>query len=390
MINFSKYDAIVVGCGLTGGVIARFLAEEKHKKVVIVERRNHIAGNMYDFRDDNGLIIQQYGPHTFHTTKKHLYDYVCKYSNWKEFYLTCGAEINGKFTPTPFNFQTIDDFYPSEKAVELKARIHQKYGDADKTTIVEMLNSDDPLIKEYADFLYDNDYSLYTAKQWGISPDEIDVSVLKRVPVLFSYKNGYFDDEFQMMPEHTFTDFFANIIRHENINVVLNENILDYLEIKNNQLFLHGEPTNKTVIYTGAADELLNCKYGVLPYRSLRFDYKTENTDSYQNAPVVAYPQAEGYTRITEYTKIPVQYGNGKTVIAVEYPQPYETGKTEPYYPILTEQSQTLYKKYCAELSKIPNLFMCGRLGDFKYYNMDQALERALDICNILSQSEWA
>lgn len=381
MIDLSGFDAIVIGCGLTGGVVARYLAEEKNKRVAIIERRSHIAGNMYDFRDENGFMVQLYGPHTFHTTKKPLYDYVCRYSDWEEYYLTCGAEINGKFTPTPFNFQTIDDFYSPEKAEELKAHIRAKYGDADKTTIVEMLNSDDPLIKEYADFLYDNDYSLYTAKQWGISPKEIDVSVLKRVPVLFSYKNGYFDDEFQVMPAKSFTEFFANIIKHDNITVFLNTDAKEFLTVKNGEVLINGQPTDKPVIYTGAADELLDCKYGVLPYRSLRFEYKTEETDSYQNAPVVAYPQAEGYTRITEYTKIPVQQTNGKTIIAVEYPQPYKAGSTEPYYPILTEQSKALYEKYCEELSAIPNLYLCGRLGDFKYYNMDQALERALEIC---------
>lgn len=384
MIDFSRYDVIVTGCGLTGGVIARFLAE-KNKHVAIIERRDHIAGNMYDFRDDNGFTVQLYGPHTFHTTKKHLYDYICGYSGWNEFYLTCMAEINGKFTPSPFNFQTIDDFYSPEKADELKAHIRAKYGDAEKTTIVEMLDSDDPIIKEYADFLFDNDYSLYTAKQWGISPSEIDVSVLKRVPVLFSYKTGYFDDEFQYMPENGFTGFFSNIIDHENIDVFLNTDALEFLSVSDGKLLLNGDPTDKTVIYTGAADELFGCKYGVLPYRSLRFEYRTENTDSYQDAPVVAYPQAEGFTRITEYTKIPVQKTNGKTVIALEYPQPYEAGKTEPYYPILTEQSKELYEKYRAELDQIPNLYLCGRLGDFKYYNMDQALERALEICNMLN-----
>lgn len=379
-------DAIVVGCGISGAVVARFLAEKKGKKVIIVDRRDHIAGNVYDFRDENSILIQQYGPHTFHTNKANVFEYMKRFSGWNEFCLTCMAQINGKFTPSPFNFRTIDDFYTPEKAEELKAHIRAKYGDTEKTTIVEMLSSDDPLIKKYADFLFDNDYSLYTAKQWGISPSEIDVSVLKRVPVLFSYKDGYFDDEFQAMPENGFTEFVSNIIRHENIEVRLNTEALDFLSVVNGKLLLNGEPTDKTVIYTGAVDELLGCKYGVLPYRSLRFEYKTENTDSYQDAAVVAYPQAEGFTRITEYTKLPEQSANGKTVVALEYPQPYESGKTEPYYPIPTEQSLTLYEQYRAELAQIPNLHLCGRLADFKYYNMDQALERALEVCDMLDK----
>ena len=373
--------ALVVGCGISGAVIARYLAEEKGKKVIIIDRRDHIAGNMYDFRDENGIIIQKYGPHAFHTKKGKLFEYMKRYSEWERYELTCMVRMNGKFTPSPFNYQTIDDFYPPEKAEELKTHIRAKYGGAEKTTIVEMLESDDPLIKEYADFLFDNDYSLYTAKQWGISPSEIDVSVLKRVPVLFSYKNGYFDDEFQAMPKNGFTELILNMISHENIDIRLNTDALDILSVSDGRLLLNGEPTDKTVVYTGAADELLGCKYGVLPYRSLRFEYKTESTDSYQDAPVVAYPQEDGFTRITEFAKLPPQNTDGKTVIALEYPQPYEAGSSEPYYPILTEQSMALYEKYRAELAQIPNLYLCGRLADFKYYNMDQALERALEVC---------
>ena len=149
-------------------------------------------------------------------------------------------------------------------------------------------------------------------------------------------------------------------------------------------MLINGKETDKTVIYTGAADELLNSKYGVLPYRSLKFEYKTENTDSYQAAPVVAYPEVDGYTRITEYSKLPVQKTNGKTVIALEYPLSYDKKTSEPYYPIPTEESRMLYEKYRNALDKIPNLIVCGRLGDFKYYNMDEALLRALEICDTL------
>ncbi len=376
-------EYIIVGAGITGAVIGRHLAE-RGDKVTIIDRRNHIAGNIYDYKNEDGILVQQYGPHAFHTYSQRVYDYVTKYWKWNDFHLKVMAEMNGKSTPSPFNFQTIDDYYSPEKAEEIKSHIRQKYGDAPKATIVELLESDDPLIKEYADFLFDNDYSLYTAKQWGISPSEIDVSVLKRVPVLFSYKNGYFDDTYQAMPEGGFTEFIRALLDHENITVKLNTEAKDLISIKDGKLLLNGEETDKTVFYTGAVDELLDCKYGVLPYRSLRFEYKTENTDSYQAAAVVAYPQAEGYTRITEYAKLPEQQTNGRTIIGVEYPQNYEAGKTEPYYPIPTEQSAELYAKYRAELEKIPNLRLCGRLGDFKYYNMDQALERALEICDSL------
>ena len=376
-------EYIVVGAGITGAVIARHLAEGG-KRVTVIDRREHIGGNLYEQRDKSGILVQKYGPHIFHTNSRRVYDYIKKYGEWDDYFLECMVYMNGKYTPSPFNFKTIDDYFPKEKADALKARIREKYGELEKTTIVEMLGSDDELIKEYADFLFENDYSLYTAKQWGISPKEIDISVLKRVPVLFSYKTGYFDDTYQCMPKNGFTDIIKNILSHENISVELGKDALSFISISEGKLLIDGRETDKTVIYTGAADELMRCEYGVLPYRSLRFEYRSENTDSYQEAPVVAYPQADGYTRITEYSKLPVQKTNGKTVIALEYPLPYEAGKTEPYYPIPTEKSKQLYEKYRSYLETIPNLILCGRLGDYKYYNMDQAIERALMLCDTL------
>lgn len=378
-MDFENYDVIVVGCGLSGSVAARELAE-RGKKVIILEKRDHIGGNMYDEVDENGILVQKYGPHTFHTNKKELYDYMCKYEEWEPFYLKCMAQIDGKFTPTPFNFQTIDDFYEKDKAEKLKKRIREYYGDVESKTIVELLECEDELIKEYANFLFEKDYSLYTAKQWGIKPSEIDVSVLKRVPVNFSYKDRYFEDTYQIMPKHSFTQFFINLLNHENITLKLNEDALKYIEVDtdNKLVKVNGEKWNKQIVYTGPLDQLLKYKYGVLPYRSLRFDYQMKDVKSYQPAPVVAYPQEEGYTRITEYTKIPVQEKK-VTKIAVEYPLMVEEGKeNEPYYPILTKENKCIAEKYYSTVNEISNISICGRLAQFKYLNMDQTLEIAI------------
>lgn len=377
------YNYIVVGAGLTGAVIARHIAEKGHR-VLVVEKRDHIAGNIYDSKNEDGILVQKYGPHIFHTNSDRVYEYIKKYGEWEDFNLECMVYMNDKYTPSPFNFKTIDDYFYEHEAEKIKNNIKQEYGDASKATIVEMLNSTNPVIKKYADFLFENDYSLYTAKQWGISPDEIDISVLKRVPVLFSYKTGYFDDKYQCMPRNGFSDFINVILNHENITLKLNTDASDFISIRDDKLLINNAETDKIVFYTGAVDELLNCKYGALPYRSLRFEYETLNKDEFQDAPVVAYPQEKGFTRITEYKKLPVQDIPGKTIIAREYPQVYESGKTEPYYPIPTEQSMDLYELYKNDISKIHNLHLCGRLGDFKYYNMDQALERALKICDKL------
>lgn len=377
-------EALVVGCGLCGSVIARSLAERGFA-VEIWDLRDHIGGNMFDYVDEHGILVHKYGPHTFHTSKKQLYDYVCRFESWIPYKLTCGAVWDGKYTPTPFNFTTIDTFYPKDKGNALKARLMEEYAGRSTATVVEVLENENEDIREYARFLFQNDYAPYTAKQWGVSPDEIDPSVLKRVPLRFSYDEGYFDDEYQIMPEHSYSEFFSKLLSHPNISVKLNTDALDHIRISGNSVLLDGVEIDIPVIYTGPIDELFSCVYGALPYRSLRFEWRhDENVDSFQPAPVVAYPQEPGYTRITEYKKLPVQTCNG-TSYAIEYSLPYEEGKQqEPYYPVLTGASIERYNKYKTLADGIPSLHCCGRLGDFKYYNMDQALARALEICEKL------
>ncbi len=370
---------LIVGCGLTGSVIARELAE-RGNQVEVWERRGHTGGNMYDYVDEHGFLVQKYGPHAFHTKDKVLYNYIRRYEQWQDYKLTCGAIWNGKFTPTPFNFTTIDTFYPIDKAKRLKEKLQAAFSERETAAVTEVLEHPDPEIREYAEYLFENDYAPYTAKQWGVSPSEIDPSVLKRVPLRFSYGEGYFDDAYQVMPEHSFTRFFENLLDHPNIQVKLGTEALDHLQIQEDKLFVNGQSVQSPVVYTGALDELFGCVYGQLPYRSLRFEWKYEEIDSLQQSPVVAYPQEAGYTRITEYKKLPVQNRRG-TSYAVEYPLPYlkESG-AEPYYPVLTAESQKQFEQYRVLAERIPNLICCGRLADFKYYNMDQALERALTV----------
>lgn len=374
-------DYLVVGAGLCGGVIARELAE-RGKKVALWERRDHIGGNMYDYVDEHGFLVQKYGPHTFHTNEKKLYDYMCRFEQWQDYKLTCGAVWGGKYTPTPFNFTTIDTFYPAEKAELLKEKLKKAFSGRDTATVVEVLAHPDEDIRGYAEFLFRNDYAPYTAKQWGISPTEIDPSVLKRVPLRFSYDEGYFGDDYQVMPRHSFTHFFENLLHHPNITVRLGIDALERLRIRDGKLMLDGEVCRIPVVYTGALDELFDREYGRLPYRSLRFEWRYTDKSSVQEAPVVAYPQEPGFTRITEYKKLPPQEGRGSSY-ALEYPLPYDgTDSAEPYYPVLTEESQKQYAQYRDAAEKIPNLILCGRLADFKYYNMDQALGRALETCD--------
>lgn len=374
-------EVLVVGCGLSGAVVARELAGAG-KHVTIWERRNHIGGNMFDYIDEHGVLVQKYGPHVFHTQHKHLVEYIKSFTEWNDFQLVCGAKIDGVFTPTPFNFQTIDDFYEIDVAQDLKTRIKGVFAQRETATVVEVLQCQDSLVRGYAEFLFEKDYSLYTAKQWGLAPEQIDPSILKRVPLRLSYKNGYFEDEFQLMPKVSFTEFFNRLLDHPNINIKLGVDALDHLHIdeNNNRILCDGRAVDFPVIYTGALDALFKRSKGSLPYRSLRFEWKHEEKESFQPMPVVAYPQAEGFTRISEFKKLPVQKVEG-TTYAIEYPMQYvPNSQTEPYYPVLTEDSQKLYRKYAEKAARVANLYCCGRLADFKYYNMDQALDNALQL----------
>ena len=374
-------DVLVVGCGLTGSVIARELAE-KGQEVTVWDRREHIGGNMYDYSDEHGIMVHKYGPHTFHTKDKALFNYMCRFGEWQKYEVTCGAMIMEKFTPTPFNFHTIDTFYEKNEAAALKAELKEYFFGREFATVLEVLNADNERIRKYGEFLFAHDYSLYTAKQWGIAPEKVAPSILKRVPLRFSYEEGYFDDEYQVMPKSSYVDWFKNLLDHPNITVELGVEALEHLSVAEGSLLLDGSPCEIPVVYTGALDELFGQSEGSLPYRSLRFEWRYEDIDSKQPYPVTAYPEAEAYTRITEYKKMPVQDVTG-TTYAIEYPLMYKPGEgMEPYYPVLTEESQQKAAVYKSMAEKITNLYPCGRLADFKYYNMDQALEKALSVVN--------
>lgn len=387
-----NYDFVIIGAGLSGGVIARKIAEELNKKVLIVERRNHISGNMYDYTDEHGIKVQKYGPHTFHTKNKVANDFVSRFCTPVPYKTKCEAVIDHISTPSPFNFKTIEQFNTKEKANFLKNILIEFYKGMEEVTVVDMLQCQNEYIRNWAQFLFDKDYKLYTAKQWNLNPADIDPSVLKRVPIVLSYRDTYFDDEYEFIPKEGFTDFYTNLIDHPNITVKTGIDALPLLSIdeENNKIQFEGKNVN--VVYTGAIDELFSYKLGVLPYRSLLFKFMSYKTDSFQNTAIVAYPQVKDYTRITEYTKMPYQKADGWTTVAYEYPLTYQkddNSNIEPYYPVLTESSKKLYEQYSLLAKNFSNLTLCGRLADFKYYNMDQCVIRALDIFNSIKEKYY-
>lgn len=376
----------IIGSGIVGCAIARELADHGHT-VTIYERRNHIGGNLYDYTDEYGIRVQQYGPHIFHTNDEDIYNYFTKYCHVENYNLVCGSVMDGQCVPTAFDFQSIDTFFPDEKEV-IKDRIQKIFKGRTSATVLELLECDDEYVQKFANFLYEKDYRPYTAKQWGISPSEIDRSIFKRVPILFSYGSKYFNDPYQVMPTNGYMELITNLVEHPSINIHLNTDGLDIFTFKNNNVFKNDTIIDGTLIYTGPIDELFHCDIGELPYRSLRFKWVHEDIDSFQDMPVVAYPQAADYTRITEYKKLPIQQVSG-TTYAVEYPLPYKTGqKQEPYYPVPSEESNILYRKYRERTNTIQNLICGGRLADYQYYNIDQAISRALGIASDLLNTD--
>ena len=300
--------------------------------------------------------------------------------------MKCEAKLDDIVTPSPFNFKTIDQFYSKEEAVKLKDKLIKAYP-LGHATVVELLESTDEDIKKYAQMLFDKDYSLYTSKQWGISPSEVDSSVLKRVPVEFSYYDRYFYDKFEGLPKGGFMKLINNLLDSPNIETIVNEDGLKHISFKDDKVMYDNEVT--IVIFTGQVDELFKYKYDRLPYRSLRFEYERHNTNSYQTSAIVAYPSHDyGFTRITEYTKLPFQTSD-KTVIAKEYPLLFdEKSNNEPYYPIPTVKSSEMYEKYKQEASKYNNLYLLGRLAEYKYYNMDQCVLNALNLADRLIKGD--
>lgn len=370
--------ALVVGCGLSGATAARLLAEKGYK-VTIWERRNHIGGNMYDYYDEYGIPVHKYGPHTFHTNDEEVYRFICKYGEWEEFHIKCGAVIDGITTPTPFNFTTIDQFYGKEEAEQLKQALKEEYPHRTTVTVLEVLNSENKLVKAYGEFLFKKDYSLYTAKQWGLDPKDIDPSVLRRVPLRLGYEEGYFEDKYQLMPKGLYVDFFKNLLNHPNIEVKLNIDALKHLKITDNKTVIDGKETDDLIIYTGAIDELFNYQFGKLPYRSLTFDFKHSDSNNIQKYALEAHPAHPQITRIVEFKHLYPDLNLKGTTWEEEYSEEFsKENNNEPYYPVLTIESKKLYEKYSNLAKQFANLKIIGRLGLFKYFNMDQCLKSVL------------
>jgi len=374
-------EIIVVGSGFSGSILARKIAEELGRKVLVVEKRGHIGGNMYDEYDGHGILIQKYGPHFLNTNKYSVIRFLQQYAELFPFAVELLSFVDGRHVRLPFNFETAQQLIGPEKAESLLAKLRDAFRGRDRVPILELVDHADPEISAYGNLLFEKAYRTYTSKMWGLQPEEIDKYVLDRVPMAMGYDRRYLNKDFQYLPVNGFTNLFENLLDHPNITVQLRTDAMEHLRLSEGQTSYDGHPV-ECLIYTGAIDELFHRKYGSLPYRSLDIRYEYSEKSSVLPAQIVSYPQAEGYTRRTEYRKIMYNDSGAQgTVVATEYPLTYdpaaEVGNI-PYYPVVTEESSALYQRYLQEASRYKNLFLCGRLAEFKYYNMDVCIEHAL------------
>ena len=379
------FDSVIIGAGVAGSVAARELAESG-RSVLVLEQRDHIGGNCYDEPDEHGILIHKYGPHIFHTKEKKAYDYLSRFTDWYAFGHEVVANVYGKLIPVPFNLNTLHMVYEKEKADTLEKKLIETFGMGSRVPILKLREQEDPEIRQIADYVYENIFLHYTMKQWGQTPEEIDPAVTGRVPVVISYDNRYFQEPWQGMPLHGYTPMFEKMLDHPKIRVETGVDARSLIRFEEDQVILDGEPFCGEVIYTGPVDELFNCCFGRLPYRSLRFDFEYLDQKDYQGHSVVNYTVSEDFTRITEFKYLTGQKAPGTTIVR-EYPFAYTGAEGEiPYYSIANEANQALYEKYRALTEKIPNVWLLGRLAEYKYYNIDAMVMKALELTEKIKQ----
>ncbi len=381
------YDAIIIGSGIAGAAAARVLAEEQGKQVLVLEKREHIGGNCFDEKDAYGILIHKYGPHIFHTNDEEVYAWLSGFTDWYEFGHRVVAKVDGKLIPVPFNLNTLRMAYGEEKAEALERKLVHTFGMGARVPILKLREQQDPEIRAIADYVYQNIFLYYTMKQWGQKPEEIDPAVTGRVPVVISRDDRYFGDKYQGMPLDGYTAMFERILNHPRITVRTNTDAKELLSMREQEgkVFFKGEEYKGAVIYTGPADELFDCRFGRLPYRSLRFEFEHYGFPDYQGHGVVNYTVSEDYTRITEFKYLTGQKSE-ETTIVKEYPFAYSGAEGEiPYYAIMNEKNNALYERYRALAGKFPDFYLLGRLAEYKYYNIDAMAARAMALARSLA-----
>lgn len=356
-----RFDALVVGAGFAGSVIAERLASQHGKRVLVVDRRNHVGGNAYDEHDENGILVHRYGPHLFHTNDMRVVQYLSQFTEWRPYEHRVLAAHEGELFPIPINRATINRFFGVSLQTDEQAR---RFLEGRRLVRAEVRNSEDVVVSQVGRELFEAFYRGYTRKQWNREPSELSPGVCGRIPVRYSLDDRYFTDRFQAVPLHGYTEMFQRMLSHANVVVQLG---VDASAVMQQESF-------DRIVWTGPIDEYFDYIHGHLPYRSIRFEHQTLNVERAQPAAQINYSDhSVEYTRVCEWKHITGQQ-HEKTVLTREYP----SSIGEPFYPIPSDQTQRMYKAYEAESRKLKNVSFTGRLAEYRYYNMDQVVARAL------------
>lgn len=355
-----SYDYLIVGAGFAGSVIAERLAEGLGRRVLLIDRRPHIAGNAYDHYDEAGVLVHRYGPHIFHTNAQRIVDYLSRFTKWRPYEHRVLAQVDGKLVPIPINLTTLNSLYGlSMSSEEAEVFLAER-----AEPVATIRTSEDVVVNQIGRELYEKFFRGYTRKQWGLDPSALDKSVTSRIPTRTSEDDRYFGDTFQIMPTDGYTKMFERMLDHPNIDLLLG---IDFTAVREGVKYAH-------LIYCGPIDEYFDFQLGRLPYRSLRFEHQTLEQEHYQPVAVVNYPHPDvPYTRITEYKHLT---GQTHPCTSITYEYPCDDG--DPYYPVPRAENAELYKRYRALAEQTPNVTFLGRLGTYKYYNMDQVVGQAL------------
>jgi UDP-galactopyranose mutase len=353
------FDYLIVGAGFAGGVLAERLARGSGKRVLVIDRRFHIGGNAYDHYDDAGILVHKYGPHIFHTNSREVFEYLSRFTEWRQYQHKVLASVDGQLVPIPINLDTINHLY----GLNLSALQMQDFLDSRAEAVAQVRTSEDVVVSKIGRELYEKFFRGYTRKQWGLDPSELDAQVTARIPVRTNRDDRYFTDCYQAMPKYGFTRLFERMLDHPNIKVMLNA---DYREIKDLVPY-------RGLIFTGPIDEYFDYRYGKLPYRSLTFKHETLNQTQVQPVAVINYPNEFPYTRVTEFKYLTGQE-HPKSSLVYEFPK----AEGDPYYPIPRTENSELYRKYQTLAQHHSEVHFVGRLATYKYYNMDQVTAQAL------------
>jgi UDP-galactopyranose mutase len=360
------YDYLVVGAGFAGSVIAERLARGSNRKVLLIDRRPHIGGNAYDHYDEAGILVHRYGPHIFHTNSDEVFNYLSRFTAWRDYEHRVLASVEGQLLPMPINLDTVNRLY----GLDLDGPGLEAYFASVAEARERLRNSEDVVVSKVGRDLYNKFVRNYTRKQWGLDPSQLDASVLARIPTRTNRDDRYFTDSHQAMPKHGFTRMFERMLDHPNIHVMLQT---DYRDVREHV-------TWREMIFTGPVDEYFDFRFGKLPYRSLEFRHRTLDCERFQPVAVVNYPNEHDYTRVTEFKHLTGQR-HPRTSVVYEYPR----AAGDPYYPIPRSENAELYKRYQALADVTPKVHFVGRLATYRYYNMDQVVAQALTLYRKLS-----